>query len=296
MEMETFARAPEEAPGGNASGSLAKYGEDVRIYNHYTDRNRFLKVKVLCDLFNDMAELHTFIQKTDVATLSREGLTWMLRRIHLYMPCMPRREESVRIETWNPAFEGLLVPRVYRVEDAAAAGQAGTGSEASSGNCAERKLRAFAHTDWMLINTASRRPERPSTLMKGLAGHCAESLPFTDSLFTKAEHKSGPDASWTVFSSTVFLARYSDLDFNGHVTQASYMQWLTNALPFDFLKEHVLTDVEVVYLHEIMPDSVIYSTYSIAEEDGQVVVLHRIQDKEGGALHCIGKSVWEPRL
>ena len=93
-----------------------------------------------------------------------------------------------------------------------------------------------------------------------------------------------------------FEATFDNIDFNGHVTQASYMQWLTNALPFDFLKEHVLTDVEVVYLHEIMPDSVIYSTYSIAEEDGQIVVLHRIQDKEGGALHCIGKSVWEPRL
>ncbi len=331
MEMETFARAPEEDPGGNASGSLAKYGEDVRIYNHYTDRNRFLKVKVLCDLFNDMAELHTFIQKTDVATLSREGLTWMLRRIHLYMPCMPRREESVRIETWNPAFEGLLVPRVYRVEDAAAAGQAGTGSEASSGNCAERKLRAFAHTDWMLINTASRRPERPSTLMKGLAGHCAESLPFTDSLFTKAEHKSGPDASWTVFSSTVFLARYSDLDFNGHVTQSAYVQWMMDAHGFLFQERAELKEFEVIYVHELKPGGEVRvevlrqdsgqgqaaagavaaaesrQGIAAAEEEaeeallesaegGETVLSYRVSSLDGSVVHAYGRGVWKKRL
>lgn len=79
------------------------------------------------------------------------------------------------------------------------------------------------------------------------------------------------------------------------MTQASYMQWLTNALPFEFLKAHVLTDVEVVYLREIMPDTSIYSTYQVVSADEPVTVLHRIQDKEGNAVHCIGKTVWEKR-
>ena len=249
-----------------------KYIEKVKIFRHYTNYKGRLFVKALCDLFNDVAQVQTEQEGVDVETLNAEGATWMLRRLHIRLHKMPALNEEVNLETWPSGIDRLFALRDFRMVR----------------ENGEELVRATS--EWMYIDLARRRPLRqPEKVVRMSTGHAIPRVDLEPILDEKG-------FVMTAEGGRYFEATFDNIDFNGHVTQASYMQWLTNALPFDFLKEHVLTDVEVVYLHEIMPDSVIYSTYSIAEEDGQVVVLHRIQDKEGGALHCIGKSVWEPRL
>ncbi len=249
-----------------------KYIEKVKIFRHYTNYKGRLFVKALCDLFNDVAQTQTEQEGVDVETLNAAGATWMLRRLHIRLHKMPALNEEVFIETWPSGIDRLFALRDFRMVR----------------ENGEELVRATS--EWMYIDLARRRPLRqPEKVVRMSTGHAIPRVDLEPILDEKG-------FVMTAEGGRYFEATFDNIDFNGHVTQASYMQWLTNALPFDFLKEHVLTDVEVVYLHEIMPDSVIYSTYSIAEEDGQVVVLHRIQDKEGGALHCIGKSVWEPRL
>ena len=82
-------------------------------------------------------------------------------------------------------------------------------------------------------------------------------------------------------------------EFGGHVTQASYVRWITNSLPFGFLKEHVLTEIEVIYAHEIMPDSQIHSAYRMEERgENEVVVWHEVKDETEHLTHCQAKTVW----
>lgn len=283
----------------------AKYGACIRIFNHYTDRNHDLRVRTLCDLFNDMAELHTFQQEADVASLNKVGLTWMLRRIHLFMPDMPRWEEKVVVETWNPSFDGLLVPRVYKVSDCGPEQEKiySGGPDVRIPVCG--KLRAFAHTDWMLINLSGRRPERPTSLMRDRVGHYGEELPFTPSLLNRSERKEGLVPEGRILSSSVFPARYSDIDFNGHVTQSSYIQWMTDVHGFDFQEKARLLELEVLYAHELRPGSRVRvevfapeGGYADEEESlqamkhGKVILSYRVSDMEGRLQHAWGKGVW----
>lgn len=267
---------------------VCKYGEQVRIYNHYTDKKRLLRIKTLCDLFNDIAELHTYQQGVNVDILNQQGLTWMLRRIHIFIADMPKREERMLFESWNPACDGLLVPRIYKVSDwnqeAAALYENGTTADKASTGA----LRAFAYTDWMLINLKGRRPERPTAMMKDLAGRYQECLPFTASMFDRREQKGiigFDDPAW--HEACRVQAHYRDIDFNGHVTQSSYIQWMMDAHPDQFMEKHLLEEMEVIYAHELKPGS---ETGIWLHEAGENRISYAVRSLDGTILHAYGRA------
>ena len=234
-----------------------KYIEKVKIFRHYTNYKGRLFVKALCDLFNDVAQVQTEQEGVDVETLNAEGATWMLRRLHIRLHKMPALNEEVNLETWPSGIDRLFALRDFRMVR----------------ENGEELVRATS--EWMYIDLKRRRPLRqPEKVVQMSLGHSIPRVEL-EPILNEKEFAMVPEGG------RYFDATFDNIDFNGHVTQASYMQWLTNALPFEFLKAHVLTDVEVVYLREIMPDTSIYSTYQVVSADEPVTVLHRIQDKEG---------------
>lgn len=250
---------------------VTKYTEKVKIFNHYTNYKGRLFVKTLCDLFNDVAEVQTEQYGVDVATLNAQGMTWMLHRLHIRLHKMPLQNEEVYIETWPSGIDRLFALRDYRmIRDGG-----------------EELVRATS--EWMYIDLNRRRPMRLSEkVIRMSTEHDIPRLEL-DTILNEREFELIPQGG------RHFTATFDNIDFNGHVTQASYMRWITNSLPFEFLKEHVLVDVEVIYAHEIMPDSNIFSEYSLMEEGELVVVLHQLKNETGDLKHCIAKTVWEKK-
>ena len=44
---------------------------------------------------------------------------------------------------------------------------------------------------------------------------------------------------------------WSDIDTNGHANNCAYTQWALDAMPVDYVREHVVKDVQVNYNYEI---------------------------------------------
>ena len=249
---------------------VTKHIEKVKIYNHYTNYKGRLFVKTLCDLFNDVAETQPKKYGVDVGTLNAQGMTWMLHRLHIHLNKMPQQNEEIYVETWPSGTDRLLTWRDYRVRR----------------ENGEELIRATS--EWMYIDLARRRPVRlPEKIIKMSTDHQIPHLQFEPILF----EKEFPASEFQIGRS--FTATFDNIDFNGHVTQAAYMRWITNSLPFDFLKEYILVEVEVVYAHEIMPDSTIYSSYFMEELAGKIVVSHQVTNEQGNLRHCIAKTIWE---
>lgn len=250
---------------------VTKYVEKVKIFNHYTNYKGRLFVKTLCDLFNDTAEVQTEQYGVDVATLNAGGMTWMLHRLHIRLHKMPLQNEEVYIETWPSGIDRLFALRDYRMirQDG------------------EELVRATS--EWMYIDLKRRRPMRLTEKVIDMSTRHGIPRVELDPILNEKAFEMQPAGG------RHFIATFDNIDFNGHVTQASYMRWITNSLPFEFLKEHVLTDVEVIYAHEIMPDSSIYSAYSLSEEGNMVTVLHQVKNEAGDLSHCIAKTVWEKK-
>ena len=249
---------------------VTKYIEKVKIFNHYTNYKGRLFVKTLCDLFNDVAEVQTEQYGVDVGTLNARGMTWMLHRLHIQLNKMPHQNEEVIIETWPSGIDRFFALRDYRMirQDG------------------EELVKATS--EWMYIDLNRRRPMRLSEqVIRMSTEHNIPRIELS-SILNEKEFALEAEQGGRHFDAT-----FDNIDFNGHVTQASYMRWITNSLPFDFLKEHVLTDVEVIYAHEILPDSSIFSAYQITEEQGKITLLHRVKNEENNLTHCIAKTMWE---
>lgn len=248
---------------------ITKYVENIRIYNHYTNYKGRLFVKTLCDLFNDTAEAQTEMLGVDVDTLNAQGLTWMLHRLHIRMFKMPHKEEKVYIETWPSGIDRLFALRDYRMLRE------------------NGEVLVDATSEWMAIDLKRRRPVRLSEkVIEMSTNNGLEKLVLPPFLNEKEMDQEMSD--YRDFSAT-----FDNIDFNGHVTQASYMRWITNSLPFGFLKEHLLVEIEVIYAHEIMPDSDIRSGYRIEPCGEDIIVWHLLKSQNGEQTHCLAKSLWK---
>ncbi|MDE5575225.1 MAG: hypothetical protein K2I87_05885 [Bacteroidales bacterium] len=255
-----------------ASENIARYSHSFHIYNHCTDKSGLLRVKTLCDMLNDVAEMHTVYQHADVATLNKNGLTWMLRHIHLYMPDLPAQNRQVAITTWNPEVSGLLFPRRYKAVDTQTGG-----------------LRAYAHTEWLLVNLHTMRPERPTAQMTSIMGLYDGQIPDSVPLLSRIEQKTGftPNETWS--EACRFKAGYADIDFNGHLTQSSYIQRMIDAHGFAFLEQHRMHEIEVIYAHEIKPEAVFYVRFKRDGDTVSYVVLNEGQN----LLHAWARARWK---
>lgn len=247
---------------------ITKYIEQIKIFNHYTDLNGKLFVKALCDLMNDTAEQQTEILHVDVDTLNARGQTWMLHRLHILIDSLPLKGEMVTIETWPSGIDRLFALRDYRMMSM------------------QGKELLKITSEWMQIDLTRRRPTRLSEEVITMSTeHKIPKIQIPDLLDDK-------NFSFEPTASRMFVATYDNIDFNRHVTQASYMRWITNALPFEFLKTHQLKEIEVVYEHEILADSQVNSFYRLETVNDQIVVSHLLQGSEDHKRHCIAKSVW----
>ena len=241
----------------------------IEIRNHYTDLRERLFVKTLCDLFNDIANEQTLTLKFDVETLNAQGLTWMLHKLHVVVSRMPIKGEIVVLETWPSGTDRLFALRDFRMLTE------------------KGELLLRATSEWMVIDLARRRPVRLPEVVTEAAKTCEGMIRELGFDLNSKEIPTDFD------SGRRFVATYDNIDFNKHVTQATYVGWVTNSLSFDFLKNHELRELEIVYEHEILPDSEIYSCPQISGEGEEVIVYHRVMDKACEKTHCIARTVWE---
>lgn len=90
-----------------------------------------------------------------------------------------------------------------------------------------------------------------------------------------------------------YRVRYFDIDYNGHVNNAHYFDWMMDTLDADFLKTHWVAELRMNYEHEVRPDKVVASRALGPAKDGEglIVTQHKI---EVGQNECASATiVWK---
>lgn len=101
--------------------------------------------------------------------------------------------------------------------------------------------------------------------------------------------KVAPNEDWV---SQQYHARYADIDSNGHVNNARYVEWLLDTLPVGFLKNHRLTAFRLNYRGEVRPRAVVTSLLGpITTKDGRLTSQHLIQ--VDGQTHASATCEWQ---
>lgn len=195
--------------------------------------------------------------------LGGRGLMWVLAKLQLSVASMPRWGEAYSIETWGKGTERFYALRDFRVLSPRG-----------------EKL-ASATSAWMILDRASRRPQRMDEMREVFPWRPEDSEMETDLSRLPGVESGGERAS--------FRAAFSDIDVNGHVTAARYLQWVLDSFSRDLLQNGSVRRIDINFLAEAMLDDEVVVRIE-AVDGSQACSVYRPRDQRDLCRARIGWS------
>ena len=184
------------APIPNASDvAFTVRSYEAGISNHVT-------LPTLCNYMQEAAGISAARLGWGIQALQAEGLTWMLSRLRVSVTRYVPWGETVTVRTWPSGTKGrLIAKRCFLGFD-------------------EKGAELFrASSEWLYVNLAAQKiaklPETFADLVP--AGTPDFELPDIGGKFAHLPSVEG---------SADILTRHSDLDFNDHVNNVHYVEWM----------------------------------------------------------------------
>lgn len=148
------------------------------------------------------------------AQMESLGIYWVLSWARTVCDRYPAHGDTITVETWPKGVHKLFSLRDFFFEDS------------------EGRRVARATTAWVILNRETRR----------VMTRAALPVQFTDFpdrvALTDLPEKLPLDGAWTSVEERSIL--YSDIDVNGHVNNARYVDFLCDAFPVErHLREHI---------------------------------------------------------
>ncbi|MGI6252238.1 MAG: acyl-[acyl-carrier-protein] thioesterase [Aminivibrio sp.] len=179
-----------------------------------------MKLPVLLDALQDMADRDARRMGMTVSDLLPRGISWVLRLYSVTIERYPEFGSDFTIRTWHGPVRNLHSVRSFTVWD-------------------EKGPVASADTSWILIDLKRGRPLRLDRHSTPLYGEESRTM--------KMEFPDIPSLTeWD--DERPFSVRRWDLDRNNHVNNAVYFSWAAEAVPEETAAAGILFRAEAEYL------------------------------------------------
>lgn len=237
----------------------SKHSETKIVKTYQCDKHGFLRPIILMNYLQDVADTHAEILGAGRAFCIENEIAWVVTHYLVDIINLPRELDELTITTWPAVHGPLKAVRDFEIH----------GSDG--------RLMICATSQWILINTAVRRPIRLSEYLPDywtVNAVRALDLPFDKFPDFESNQKDNK-----------FLIRYDDVDVNQHVNNAIYAKWATESVDFDFRDAHRLHKIFLNFKKEIP-----FNTHSVTVEtviDG-LTSCHKIKsnDTENANVIC----------
>ncbi|MDR3138915.1 MAG: acyl-ACP thioesterase [Treponema sp.] len=194
------------------------------------DRSDRLTLASTFDFFQEVAICHAEDLGCGRDAMARLGQVWVLSRISVLLERRPKQGEAITVRSWPRGWERLFAVRDYDIRDA---------SDAPI---------VRGRSSWIILDIERRRPLRPQALMGA--------LPLNEGLDALPGGGGALEARDRLLSAGERRAAYSDIDYNGHVNNARYIQWIQDITEPEILERAERMRLDINYLSEIKPGEV----------------------------------------
>ena len=169
--------------------------------------------------------------------LKAKDLFWALIRYRIEIQRLPRSGETVTVETWPMPTTRTAYPRATVAYDAA-------------GNVLFKAVSMFVLVSW-----SSRAMVLPAVSGVTVDGWVrGDELAMPGSLLPKQ-----------LENTENRLVRFMDLDFNGHVNNCRYLEWVDDLLSGEFHAEHSPKEIEICYHTEAREGETVEISWTLDE-------------------------------
>ncbi|MDR1099499.1 MAG: acyl-ACP thioesterase [Treponema sp.] len=206
------------------------------------DRSDRLTLAATFDYFQEAAISHAENLGVGRESMAQTGQIWILSRMSVLMERRPKFRETVTVRSWPRGWEKLFALRDYDIRDA-------------SDTPVVR-----GRSCWLIIDREKRRPLRPQAVM--------ENLPRNDGLDALSSGAAALEGRDNLLKAVERKALYSDVDYNGHVNNTRYIQWIQDAIQPELLENAGKMRLDINYLNEIRPGETTEILYASLGEPG----------------------------
>ena len=193
-----------------------------------TDVAHYLKPGAFMDLAQELANVSADSLGFGFDDLQRYGVAWILSRMHIEFPDMPRWRDRVELQTWHKGFEGPFYVRDFRMLGA------------------DGRPAVLATSSWLILDMATRRLLRREHLEgklpldtecpeSAIEAPCGKVVMPAAGLEQRAEYR----------------VAYSDVDFVGHANNARYVVWAMDCLDFEEVSTRRVRSLRINFNKEV---------------------------------------------
>lgn len=183
------------------------------------------RLPVICQRMQDAAMHHAEHFGLGHSFLGARNMAWALARQRIRIDSMPKLGDLVRIRTWPSRMDRLFFYRDFEVTDA------------------DGRVLVLATTAWFVFDLAKRERQHPDAFLE-------VELPIGPPVL--GEKPARLKGCELPSRGPVIQVGYGDLDFNEHVNNVRYIEWVLNSLPLEFHRAHALRELEANYLAEAL--------------------------------------------
>ncbi len=242
------------------SSDFSIMNKDFAVRYSDLDMTYSATMPAICSYFFEVGSIHGRILTEDAKLDS----VFVLTRLYVKMDMYPEVEETVSVRSWLSPVKDKYVIRNFIVtgENGDIIGRGK--SSAVPFNLHERTGAAIPEN----IGKVKTVDIEPATL------HAFEKLtPVMTSLYEKS-----------------FEVSYFDCDIYQHVNNVKYIQWCIEALPVEFIKSHMLSEIDINFRTEGSVGDKLVLKAGYGGGDG--IFVHTISDNIGGRELARMKSIW----
>jgi acyl-ACP thioesterase len=191
------------------------------------DRSDRLTLAAAFAYFQEAAICHAENLGVGREAMARTGQGWILSRMSVLVERRPRWGETVTVRSWPRGWDRLFAVRDYDIRDAA-----------------DRPV-VRGRSNWLVLDLEKRRPLRPQAVMG--------SLPLNEGRDALPGGAGALNSREGLVKAAERRALYSDIDYNGHVNNARYIQWIQDLSAPEILDRADRMRLDINYLSEIKP-------------------------------------------
>lgn len=209
------------------------------------DFKKELKLSMLFSYFQEASSDASEELGYGIERLEKEfGVAWVLTKMRVDLIRIPKLGETITIETWPLEPRRLTYGRDFLVKDS------------------ENNVIIKAVSTWIILDLEERKIDRNQKVT--IRYPAEERRRAIDCKMKKLKAKGPLDISYKK------MIGYSDVDFNGHLNNARYVDYIMDCFQVSEHRKYKIKSMEVHFTNEALPGEVITLKKDISHvfEDG----------------------------
>jgi len=215
-----------DAANPKAFGQVDIWQETFPVRFGAIDKSDTLTLDAMFQFFQEAAICHAENLGVGREDMARTGQIWILSRISVQVDRRPSYRENITVRSWPRGWEKLFAIRDYDIRDK------------------DDVPVVSARSGWIIVDIEKHRPLRPQSVM--------DSLPKNDGVDALSWGPVGLEERGNLQRAGERKALYTDVDYNGHVNNVSYIKWIEDALDPQLLEGAKKMRFDINYMSEIL--------------------------------------------